>query len=242
MHILHILIIVTVFIVGQCIHLDNVQLKTIHKLIQSPTIQPTQRVILNNVLYNAYEKMAVKKAVNFKRMHTHKCANIKIEELVCSSKMGLFKAIQKYNGKYSFTCFSTIYINSELYNVVTDKYALSILPKRIRCKTKSHFTPNENLKYKSMLDVKLTVLYESWQTEQLFQSAEDVMATTIAKYGNVDALYQEMDRLPAFTKRIVYLRYIMYPHQKVSYKHMAQLMCCSEEKIRQEYIKIKQSE
>ena len=76
------------------LHLNNYQINLINNLIQNPLLQNREREKLNLILYKAYEKWAIKKAIDFKTLHKYKCRNIKKEELILSSKMGLFKSIK----------------------------------------------------------------------------------------------------------------------------------------------------
>ena len=101
------------------LYLTNQQINSITNLIKNDNLNFQQRDILNKVLYLSYEKWAIKQANNFKMFHSFKCKNICSDELILSSKIGLFKSTQKYNGNSSFIYFSQIYIRSELLKTLT---------------------------------------------------------------------------------------------------------------------------
>ena len=194
------------------------------------------------ILYNAYEKWAIKKAIDFKNLHKYKCNNIKIEELVFSSKIGLFKAIKKYNGKYDLINFSNIYVNSELFKVLTDKYSLSILPKSHRCKNKSKLSKQELFRYKLLLNTKFSCYYESWQLDTIFvNNNEEISNKIIKKYYDINKLNLLLSNLSPFSIRILFLKYYNDDNKNFSNKKISELMGCSEETIRKEFIKIKQT-
>jgi hypothetical protein len=71
------------------LHLNNYKINLIINLIQNPLLRNNDREKINIILYKAYEKWAIKKAVDFKIFHKYKCSNIKTEELILSSKMGV---------------------------------------------------------------------------------------------------------------------------------------------------------
>ena len=125
------------------LHLSTYQLKLINNLIKNKNLEKEQRLKINNLLYISYEKWSIKKAIDFKNLHYYKCKNININELTLSSKIGLFKAIQNYNGKSDFTYFSQFYVKHELYKILTTYYQYSSVPKNIRKKSKKNLSNEE---------------------------------------------------------------------------------------------------
>jgi len=241
MNILCILIFMNFLKLLNSLHLNNYQITLINNLIQNPLLQNKQRETINLVLYNAYEKWAIKKALDFKKLHKYKCNNIKTEELVFSSKIGLFKAIKKYNGQNNLINYSSIYVNWELLKVLTDKYSLSILPKNYRRKNKTKFSKEELYKYKLLLNTKFGCYYEFWQLDSIFvNNNEDVSDRIIKKYDDINKLNLLVSNLSPFSKRILFLKYNNDNNTNFSNKKISELMCCSEETIRKELIKIKQ--
>jgi len=220
------------------LHLTNFQLKSIKKLIQNPRLNIEQRLKIKLILYKAYEKWAIKKAIKFICIHKHKCFNIDLEEFIFASKIGLYKSVNKYNGKYDLINYSTIYINSEMLHVLTDSHSSSILPKNIRRKNKVNMTRIEKLRYNFLLEVKPLNSYENWKSDLIFQNKENVPSNFIEIYEKKELLNQLVN-YPIFTKRILYLKYCFYANKIPSNKWIAELMCCSEETVRQELLKVK---
>ena len=220
------------------LYLNNYQIKTITNLIQNPKLQPFEREKINKILYNAYINWSIKKAIDFKTLHKYKCKNIKIDELIFSSKIGLFKSIQKYNGKYNFINYSNIYINSELLKLLSEKHSLSILLKSIRRKNKSKMSKDELIRYKYLLNVNLFVLYEPYKLEFLIEKNKEDTINLFFKNEEREKLIEIINQQPIFIKRILYLKYFLKPKQKLSNKLISELMCCSEETIRKSLINL----
>jgi len=237
---LYILILLNIIFIIESLHLTNNQIVMINNLIQNPGLKSQEREKINLILYKAYEKMAVKKALDFKMLHKFKCNNIKKDELILVSKIGLFKSIKKYNGKHDITYYSSIYINSELLRLLTEKYSLSILPKKYRSKSKTTLSKTELIKYKKLLNINLSVLYESWQIDLIFKNDNDVLIKLNEKYEELEKLRFLYNEISPFTKRILYLKYNFYEDKIPTNKHVAILMCCSEETIRIHLLEVKE--
>ena len=139
--------------------------------------------------------------------------------------------------KFNFINYSTIYVNSELLKLLTDKYALSSVPKSYRSKSKNQ---NQN-KSKSissyLLDVTLAARYESWQLDSIFVSHEDIVSKINNKYEKIDKIdsFMNLNSQSEFIKRILYLKYYYQTDggRLLSNKHISILMGCSEETIRE---------
>ena len=222
------------------LHLNNYQIKLINNLIQNPLLQNREREKVNLILYKAYEKWAIKKAVDFKAFHKHKCINIKTEELVLSSKVGLFKSIKKYNGKFDLINYSSFYVNSELFKTLTESYSLSILPKSYRKKSKANISNEDSIKYKNLLNTELSCQYSNWKLNLMFVNNEDVLDKIIKKNEEEEKINKILKNLSPFSKRVLYLKYNSNDNLILSNKNVSQLMCCSEETIRKKLEEIKQ--
>ena len=214
------------------LYLTNYQFSLINNLIQKPSLSSKQRESINTILYKAYENWAVKKALEFRQLHNYKCRNIKVDELIFSSKMGLFKSIKKYNGKHNFVNYSSIYVKSELLSLVTEKYSLSILPKSYRTKNKSNFTHEEIINYNLLLNTQLSCQYEKYKNEEVFIKHDNILDKINKKYENEEKISQIMNNLSDFEKRIYNLKYDNINNCIRSNKVVANLMCCSEETVR----------
>jgi RNA polymerase sigma factor (sigma-70 family) len=215
------------------LYLTNYQIQLINNLVQNPLLQSKERESINKILYKAYENWAVKKALDFKTLHKYKCVDIKTNELILYSKFGLFKSIKKYNGKYNFINYSSIYIKSELLRALTEKYSLSILPKSYRTKNKSTLTENELIIYNRLLHTQLTCQYNK-NENNIFVNNNDILNKINKKYEDEERFNEKMNSLTAFEKRVLQLKYNHnYENNFIrSNKDVAILMCCSEETIR----------
>lgn len=215
------------------LQLTNYQIQLINNLVQNPLLQSKERESVNKILYNAYENWAVKKALEFKNLHKHKCKDIKTNELILYSKFGLFKSIKKYNGKYNFINYSSIYIKSELLRAITEKYSLSILPKSYRAKNKSKLTENELTMYNLLLHTQLSCQYKKHENN-IFIKDDDILHKINKKYEDEEKINKKIQNLTGFKKRIIQLKYNYNEGNNFirSNKDVAELMCCSEETIR----------
>lgn len=237
--ILYILLLLNTIFFIKSLHLNNNQIIMINNLIQNPDLKSQEREKINLILYKAYEKYAIKKAIDFKLLHKFKCSDIKKDELILVSKIGLFKSIKKYNGKHDILHYSSIYIHSELLRLLTEKYSLSILPKKYRSKSKINLSKTELIRYKKLLNINLSVLYEPWQLDLIFQNNEDILNKLHEKYEEIEKLQILYNELSPFTKRIIYLKYYLYQNKILSNKYVSDLMCCSEETIRIQLLEVK---
>jgi DNA-directed RNA polymerase sigma subunit (sigma70/sigma32) len=222
------------------LHLNNYQINLINNLIQNPLLQSKEREKVNLILYKAYEKWAIKKAIDFKTLHSYKCRNIKKDELILSSKVGLFKSIKKYNGKFDLINYSSIYVNSELLKTLTETYSLSILPKSYRKKSKANISVEDSIKYKNLLNIDLYCQYANWKLNLMFSNNEDILGKIIKKNEEEENYKNILKNLSPFSKRILYLKYNFEDNLILSNKHISNLMCCSEETIRKQIEEIKE--
>ena len=93
---------------------DNIN----HILLTNPNENIQSQV--RNVIYNHYEKWAIKQSHVFKQYHTYLCRNIQGDELSLYGCMGLKKATINYlPNKYGlFTKYADFYLKGELYRGV----------------------------------------------------------------------------------------------------------------------------
>jgi len=230
------LLLLSKIIICNCLHLSPIQSDLIIKLIKNPQLTINQRKYINNVLYHSYEKKAIKKAIEFKQLHNHKCRNIIIDDLIIASKFGLCKSIKKYNGNSPFSYFSNFYIDGELFKTLTDYYSTSIIPKKVRIKNKSNYTKNELLEYKK----KLNPVYVSYSNYWIFDKYQNSNKYQNSKEINKNKkIWILIDGLDPLIKRFFYLKYD-YEFNKIrTNKRVSQLLTCSEEHIRIQLNKVK---
>jgi hypothetical protein len=219
------------------LHLTNNQLQLINNLIKNKNLELKQRVKINQLLYASYEKWAIKRAQYFKQKHFFKCQNIQTSELVLSSKIGLFKAIKKYNGNSDFIFFSDLYVKSELFKTLTHYYAMSSVPKHIRIKNKNNLSEKELTIYNKNVDSYLINYSNSFQMDNIIdynKNIEDTIIEKQEKYQKYVDVWKKINEIDdPFTKRIFFLKYDFDFTNVRSNKKIGILMCCSEETIRQ---------
>lgn len=220
------------FYLINCLHLTNNQMQQITNLIKNPTLNSNQREKINYILYKSYEKWAVKKAIDFKNIHQVTCKNINKNELILSSKYGLFKSIKKYNGACPFIYFSEFYVKSELFKLLTSHYSFSSIPKNIRIKSKLNFTEQELLDYNNKLEPILLNYSENDVFDISYTSKQEHILDKIQIYEANAEIWEKINKFEPFSKRIIYLKYDREFNKIRSNKLVGELMCCSEENIR----------
>ena len=241
MNIIYIIFLITNLITKlTSIYLNNYQINLINKLIRDQKLSNNQRIIINNILFDAYYNWSIKKAIEFKSIHKYKCSNIKNEELIFYSQIGLYKSIHKYNGKFNFINYSSIYIKSELLKLLTDKYSLSLIPKKNRMNSKYNLSSIELKKYKYLLNINLFSKFEPFHLELFMNNKdEDILGKLSKKYEFEENINNLFINIPPLTKKIIYLKY--FNDKKYTNKQLSELMCCSEETIRQKLNLIKEN-
>ena len=228
------LILLTNLFICNCLYLSLYQFNLIVKLIKNPKLTTNQRNYINKVLYKSYENYAVKKAIDFKKFHMHKCKNIVLDDLIVSSKIGLYNSIKKYNGNSSFNYFSDIYIRGELFNTLTNYFSISNIPKKIRKQSKNNYTKYELIKYKKQLNPIFVSYTDFWRFDKYQNS--DIINTN---FDDSIKIWQLINDFDPFCKRIFYLKYDFEFNKIRSNKKISELLCCSEENIRININKIK---
>lgn len=123
-----------------------------------------QNDIPYKIIYYKYEKYALSKAIEFKNKYRIYLKNN--EELYLYSRIGLHKAIINYDftANTSFFNYLQKYVNGELYNYMTDKYSLSIMPKYIRKKIKM------NEKTQKCLPI---LFHDNWYFDKIQYNQDD---------------------------------------------------------------------
>lgn len=165
-------------------------------ILMHPAATEFHKSQIQNILYVAYEKWAIKQALTFKRFHSYKCRDISHNELILAGKWGLFKSTVKYNGSSTFISYAEIYIHSEL---------LRFMNSRLKG------TRTGSMEYPDLL--------------------ESDMKPSIPPLD----ITSEIEFHDAATKRMFYIKYADSPR---SNRAVAELMCCSEETVRQKLGKI----
>lgn len=223
--------------------LTHNQWTLINKIIKNPKTSIKEKQIVNNVIYKSYEPYAVKKACEFKKTHSYKCKNIAFEDLIFSSKIGLYKSIVKYNGYNSFINYTSIYIKFELYKLLTETYSSSILPKSYRKTSKNNFTKRELYNYKNLLHTKLIGENTDWEFDKLAFSnnnnnEEIFQINNVINDNRYNIIWNFVNtELDGFSKMVFKYKYSYNVKKLLSNSQISLYMSCSKEKIRKNLIK-----
>lgn len=214
--IFRILVALLVSAMFEALHLSGHQMHSVRHLLNNPELPISERYTIQRILYVSHEKWAVKKAKEFKEFHRHKCRDIPLEDLVLSSKIGLFKSADKYNGSSNFVAFSEIYVKSELLRTMTSYLSVtSCVSKRDR------MSANPKPPYRKVYSY---ISAKSEEPQPLDKTQQFEYYDEI--WGRINAGDD------AFTKRVFQLKYDREFNVKRSNKRISELMCCSEETVR----------
>jgi len=181
-------------------------------------------------MYTFYEKWAIKKAINFKYLHRFKCQNIAINDLILSSKFGLYKAAQNYNANSSFPYYSELHIKNELLKTLTKHYSFSKVPRALRRKHKANFTSHQLKTYRNLLHPQLISYSENWVFDELSNNNEEVHGLVhefIKKeeqQEKIKNIWNVVNNFEPLSKKIFYLRYNKYLNVIRSNKEIAELL------------------
>lgn len=204
----------------RAIHLSPEQMYSARGLLLHPQLTSAQRSHVQNLLYRSHEKWAIKKAKEFKQFHKYKCGDISLDELVLSGKMGLFKSSRKYDGRTGFTRFAEIYVKSELIRTMTSRLSFTNSVSR-----KTRMAKNTNAtRILEQIDSLVEILPSQHNPHLEHIYKQEYYSQIWGKIGNFD---------DAFTKRVFWLKYDREFKSQRSNADVAELMCCSEEYVRQ---------
>jgi len=232
------------------IHLNYNQWSNIQIILQHKETPPKIRNTVKNIIYCAYQKLAINEAYKFKKFHSYKCKNINIEDFFLSSKLGLYKSIQNYNGNTNFENYSKKYIQGELYKCLTNFHEITNIPKSYRRKAKKNLSINSRKYYKKFLKTSLVSSTEYWrfdkmqtqmqiepriltpEEEQEERNSEQIIRT---KMNEIFARLKP----DTFTKKVFEYKFDSDFKVIRSNKYISTLMGCSEEHVRSKLETIK---
>lgn len=226
------------------IHLNYKQWSNIQIILQHKETPPKIKNTVKNIIYYAYQKLAIKEAYKFKKFHSYKCKNINIEDFLLSSKLGLYKSIQKYNGNTNFENYSKKYIQGELYKCLTNFHEITNIPKSYRRKAKKDLTINSRKNYKKCLKTTLVSSTDYWRFDRMQTLKRDKKKIILTpeeeqeERNGVQLIRAKMNELFAksktdtFTKKVFEYKFDADFQIIRSNKYIAELMGCSEEHVR----------
>jgi hypothetical protein len=207
----------------------------IQKIIQENDKNALLRQKVNELLYRCFEKWAINQAYEFKSHHKYKCRNIKLDDLILSSRLGLHKSIGNYKGTSSFPIYSKIYIQGELNECLTNFHPLTNIPKTDRKKSKNHFTPREKKIYKKQLETSWVPYEDFWRFDKMRKDLqeEQILLNLHEREKHAELWKKLMDQpIDPMSKKIFQYKYD-YDFQVIrSNREIAELMGYSEEYVR----------
>lgn len=209
------------------------QWKLINIIIKHPNTPLPIKAKITQIIYSKYKTWAIHKAYQFKRYHRYKCRNINIQDLILYSLQGLKKATIKYNGKFSFHTYANIYISGQLYQGLTDLQPITNIPKSIRKNKSNDIKTLYNHQYKKRINTLFVASNDYWMFEKR-QNNNPLI--NINNYKDIWIIINE--NIDPFSKKIVEYKFDYFFNKINSNKKIAELMCCSEETIRQTLKKI----
>lgn len=221
---------------GYSFSLSSHRMKLIVHLINKPELNIYHRKYINRILFFSYEKWAIKKAIEFKHLHYHKCKNIALDDLIISSKLGLYKSIQKYNGQSPFLFFSQIYIKGELFKTLTDFFSINNIPKQIRRTSKHNYTNSQLKEYNTKLNTLFVSHSNFWQFDKYKNSDNN---NHLDHFYHLIKIWQFINHFDPLCKIIFNLKYDFEFNTIRSNKQISMLLSCSEENIRKHFHKYK---
>lgn len=203
-------IIFFLFFIGttSCVNLNKVSQQRIKHIIQHPGTTPEMREKINDVLFNSYKGWAETKALHFKRLHKHKCHNIKNDDMKSHALFGLYQGIQRYNGNSTFITYIDFYIKHQLQQGMTKLMPINALPKTFLKKKK---TVEENNK---LYNIYLKPIYIGFDNYLMENTVYNSIYSNENKWLNNEddvmfqmKIWQEIRKLPPLQMRIMYYKY-----------------------------------
>lgn len=210
-------------------YLTKYQWNMIDRILVNPNTNNFLRKKIQNILFKYYEQWAFTKAYRFKQLHIYKCKHISTLELNNYASLGLYKSLLKYNPnyKYPFTKYADIYIHSELINGLTELHPISSISKYER---KKGYGLNKKYIKKTQFVGENDWIYDKVLKNKINENnpQDDLLVKHL-----YDNLWLDINELNSFQKRIFFLKYNFLFEKIRSNKEVSELMCCSEECVRQ---------
>lgn len=214
--------------------LNKDQVQLIKKIIRNKNTTHKMRKDINIILYNYYKPLAIKKSLEFKYYHMHKCNNIDITELVNYAYEGLYRAILVYNGNSHFVNFIGIFINGNLYKCMTENQPLNILPKSHRRRRVYKNLNREKTRVNLVGD-------NVWILENNFSKKHVSKIDNIIEVEYYKNIWEKINNYDETTRTIFTNKYDFYFKKINSNKNIANMLNCSEETIRKKVSMVKEN-
>jgi len=222
-------------------YLSNLQWRKINNFIinkENYSIEKQQAI--QKVIFLNYKIWALKKAIEFKKIHVYKCKSIPQEELNLYAFIGLCKSIQKYKPtnfyETKFSKFASIYIISELYNGITELQPITLVKKSYR-----RMSVKKRIKNKIVFIN--TNTYFVGSNEFMFDKINSKKNTFEINENDYTELWNKINSREnsSFTKKVLQLKFSFEFNKIRTNKEISKLLCCSEETVRKNILKITNS-
>lgn len=242
------ILVILIVVIIQMIHIlslknQNMYLSTdrwmvVNNILSSSSTTKIMKDKIKEVIFNCYEGWSIKHAREFKMLHQYKCRNIGQEELNMYALKGLIQSIRNYNPEKYYTSFdrySYCYIMGELYRGMTELQPLTMVPKKER---RNRFWATKHRKFMATMgpimygesDIHVKNGYNTEKRKELEDISEKKEIWNKAR-----------ELLDANSFRTFQYKYDYDFHVTMSNKKIAGLMECSEETVRKNLLKSKQT-
>ena len=203
------------------------QWKKINCILINQKHTPIQKQQINILIYKHYEIWATTQAHKFKQLHYYKCKGIPKSEISLYAKMGLYKAVIKYNPtrlkNISFAVYALIYIRSELYTCITELHPITTVSKYIR-RMGQNSRNNETIIQPTLS----TCMLDKYSKQNYIEKHT---------YLTANELWQKIEydiNVSPKIKRTIKLKFTYDFKKKRSNKEVAEIVGCSEETVRKQ--------
>ena len=194
--------------------------------IQSPDTTISMKDKINFIIFHRHLPLAHSLTNKFLKFHRYKGKNICKDDLLTYAHSGLYSSVRKYKGNSNFVKYASIYINGGLYKGLTIHYPINKLTKHERRKKYSSVYSNN---------------YDIYDRRNIYLGNKDFLKK-INDYHNLPlneyydkckTIWEKIDIIEPFDKRCFILKFDFECNKIRSNKHISELMCCSEETVRQ---------
>jgi RNA polymerase sigma factor (sigma-70 family) len=220
--------------------INTKQWNSIRSILNNPSTTYEMKNEINMQLFNYYKKWAIQKAYNFKIENQILCKQIKLDELNLYALNGLVKSIENYNSTYIFKNYALTYINSALYDGITKLHPITSVPGYIR-KNKNHKwrLSNKTKYYKMIKPVLIGHDFYKIENHMIDNNENNPHKILMNKNEWLHMWSIIEENLDANSLKVFKYKYDFEFAEVRSNKLIGELMCCSEETIRQNLLKSK---
>ena len=209
------------------LHLTQLQWRQTRSILMNPGITVEMKENIREIIYNKYSDWAIRQASLFKKQHYNRCKHMHSDELEIYALKGLVKSIQNYNPAFSFYPYLQKYIFGYLYIGLTELMPLNNIP---GYKRRNRL---ENYKlYKRMIPIMVSP-EDYWQIEKK-QKESGLMIDSIIKKEKLQNIWKKVHQLDNPLQISIFkYKYDSQLDKIRSNKEVAELVCYSEEMVRQ---------